>query len=703
MPNSNTVNANARGLLNFGRKNRLPVIVQSEAAECGLACIAMVLGYYGFDTDLSALRRRFSISSHGVNLKTLMDIATRSELITRALRADIEDLNQLQTPCILHWGLNHFVVLKKITSRGAIVHDPATGERKIDHSELSQQFTGVVLELSPSSEFKKGEEKQTLKFSDFWTRLVGLKRNLGNILILSLLLQVFALLTPFYMQTIVDDVLVKRDENLLLVLAMGFGLLMLISLGTDVIRKFVVLHLTNSLSMQMSANLFRHLIRLPMNYFSTRHMGDVVSRFESIDSIRSMLSNGMVSALVDGIMAALTLIAMFVYAPKLSVIVLFTLLIYILLRWAMYRPFRLLNEEAIIASAKENTHFMESVRAAQTIKLFQKEADRQHQWQNKLATLMNTEIRIARWGIGYSTINGLLFGIENIIVIYIAALAVMSGDLTLGMLYAFLAYKTRFVSSMDGLIDQWIEFKMLDLHMSRLADIVHTEPEQLTAHSNDTDKLQSTALAGKIEARNISYRYSEHEPYIINKLSFVIHPGESVAFTGPSGCGKSTLLKLLMGLIEPTEGEILIDDKPLKKHSGYRQQIASVMQEDQLLSGDLSENISCFASSMDLDKVQRSAQYACIDKDIQRLAMGYQTLVGDMGSSLSGGQKQRVIIARALYQEPAVLFMDEATSQLDVDNEERINQHISELDITRIIVAHRPDTIAAADRQVSLV
>lgn len=689
-------------LLKFKSKQHLPVIVQSEAAECGIACLAMIMSYHGFTTDLSSLRQRFSVSSHGISLKTLSDIASRANLAPRALRLDLEDVGHLATPCILHWGLNHFVVLKKVKRSGVVIHDPASGERIVSTEELSRQFTGVALELTPTNDFKKGEDKQTLKLTDFWSSITGIKRSLINIIILSLLLQCFALLSPFYMQTVVDDVLVKKDESLLLVLAIGFGLLMLVSTGAEVLRQFVVMRLTNTLSMQMSANLFRHLIHLPMKYFSTRHMGDIVSRFESIGSIRSMLSNGMVAVLVDGIMATLTLIAMFVYDSTLSLIVLATLVLYVLLRWAMYRPFRLLNEEAILAGAKENTHFMESIRAAQTIKLFQKESDRQHQWQHKLANVMNAGIRIERWSIGYSTINGLLFGIENIVVIYVAAMAVMNGDLSLGMLYAFLAYKMRFVSSMNGLIDQWIEFKMLDLHLSRLADIVHTKPELPSPDVEQSFDVNTDRVAGKIEVRNLCFRYSEHEPYTLDKVNFVIEAGESVAIIGPSGCGKSTLIKLLMGLIEPTSGEILIDDIPLTKHPHYRKQISSVMQEDQLLSGDLSENIACFEPNVDMAKVRFCAEMACIHQDIERFAMGYQTLVGDMGSSLSGGQKQRLIIARALYREPQILFMDEATSNLDIDNEAQINEHISALNITRIIVAHRPDTIAATERQIRL-
>jgi len=708
---SDSIVKKAESLLNFGSNKRLPVIVQTEAAECGLACLAMVVGYHGYDIDLISMRRRFSVSSHGATLKSLMDIASRIELAPRALQVDIESLDQIPTPCILHWGLNHFVVLKKITRKGYVIHDPAIGERHIQPDEFSEQFTGIVLELLPTHAFKKGEEKQTLRLGHFWKSITGLKRNILQIIALSLLLQVFALITPFYMQTVVDDVILRKDTNLLMVLSIGFALLMLISLATSVLRQFVVLHFTNRLGMQMSANLFRHLIRLPMDYFATRHMGDVVSRFGSLGSVREMITGGMVAAVVDGVMASLTLVAMFVYNWKLTLIVLGAVVIYALLRWIMYRPFKLLNEEVIVAGAKEDSHFMESIRAIQTVKLFQKEGERQQQWQNRLADVMNKDIRIARWEIGYSSINSILFGVENILVVFVAATAVMNEMMSVGMLFAFMAYKTRFSGSINSLIDQWIAFKMLNIHLDRLADIVHTKTENIDEHiipshegiaqvTIGTDSHEP--ISGKIEVRNLSYRYAEHEPFVLDNVSLTIDAGETVAITGPSGCGKTTLIKCLMGLIVPTSGEILIDGKPLNTVMQYRSQIASVMQDDQLMAGDISENIACFDPKPDLERVEICAQMSCIDSDIEKMAMGYHTLVGDMGTSLSGGQKQRIILARSLYRDPRILFMDEATSNLDIKNERQVNENIRNLDITRIIVAHRPETIQSAQRQIQL-
>lgn len=697
------LNQRPENLLNFTYRRHLPVILQTEVAECGLVCLAMISCYHGFDADMTSLRRKFSISSHGLGLKNVMEMATRLHFAPRALRVELEELNQIQLPCILHWSLNHFVVLKTVQHNKYTLHDPAFGERTLDIKTFNQEFTGIVLELTPTQEFKQGEEKKALKINHFWSSIVGLRRSLTQVILLSLLLQIFALAAPFYMQTIVDDVLPRQDTNLLIVLALGFALLMLIQTGTNALRSIVILYLSNRLSMQMSANLFRHLIRLPMDYFSNRHMGDIISRFGALGNVRNLLTTGLISAVVDGLMALITLGAMFLYDARLSLIVISIVIVYGVLRWSLYRPFRLLTEESIIAGAKESTHFMESIRAIQTIKIFQKENDRQYQWQNSLANSMNKNIHIARWGISYGVLNGVLFGAENILVIYFAATAVMGNVISLGMLYAFMNYKGRFISSVDSLITQWIEFKMLGLYLDRLADIAFTEPEEVLAEEMDVElNYVNKNIIGKIEVKNLSYRYGESDDFVFKNLNFVILPGETVAVTGASGCGKTTLLKCLMGLIKPSEGEIWIDDKPIKQLLHYRRQIAAVMQEDQLLSGDIAENIACFAQKVDMGKVQHCAQMACIHNEIVNMPMNYNTLVGDMGASLSGGQKQRVILARALYREPRILFMDEATSHLDVNNESFVNDHINQLNITRVIVAHRPETVRSAGRQINL-
>lgn len=701
------MNPRVEQMLNFGSGKRLPIVLQAEVAECGLACLAMIASYHGYQTDLVSLRKKFVISNHGTNLKQIMNMASRLELAARALKLDIGQLGQLQLPCILHWGMDHFVVLKKLTRNSAIIHDPELGERKVNLSEISAKFSGVALELTPTSEFVAEQAQKTLSLNHFWSKISGLKSSLVNILLLALLLQLFAIISPLYMQTVVDEVLLRNDTYLLITLAFGFALLLLIQIGTSFLREHLILQLANSLNIQMASNLFRHLIRLPMEYFSMRHMGDIVSRFSSLNSVREILTTGVLTAIIDGLLAIITLVVMLLYSPRLTFIVVVAVFIYALLRYLLFRPLRVLTEEQIAAAARQDTHFMESVRAIQTVKLFEKENDRQSQWQNVLVNSINKAIRIERWNINYRTTNQLLFGLENLVVIYFSALDVMNSVITLGMFYAFMNYKARFTSSVNSFIERIIEIKMLDVHLGRLADIAFTAQDTTIKARENNPQIASIGqalptLRGIIEVRNLGYRYGENEPPVFHNVNFTIEAGETVVFTGPSGCGKTTLVKCLMGLLTPTQGDIYIDGQELNKIPYYRSQIAAVMQEDQLLSGTVAENIACFDTELNMQKVYSCASMACIHEDITRMPMQYNTLVGDMGSSLSGGQLQRVILARALYREPRILFLDEATSHLDISNEALISEHIKQLAITRVMVAHRPETIKAADRLISL-
>ncbi|WP_046004723.1 peptidase domain-containing ABC transporter [Pseudoalteromonas rubra] len=690
---------NPMHLLKFSGAKRLPVILQTEAAECGLASLAMVAAYHGYKTDLTTLRQTHEISLKGANLEELMQIADKLNMSSRALRLDLEHLPQLKTPCILHWDMNHFVVLKKVTKHSVEIHDPGLGHRKYTMDEFSKHFTGVALELSPTEEFKSEDTRVNLKLSDFWSKVTGLKSTLGKVFVLSLLLQAFAIASPYYMQLVVDEVILSFDQNLLAILAVGFGLLMLIEMVTGAVRSVLLLHFGNLMSIQLGANLFHHLIRLPLQYFEKRHIGDVVSRFGSLQQVKDLLTKGVIEALIDGVMAIATLIMIFLYSPKLSMVVLTAITIYAVIRIAMYRPLRRMSEEVIVNQAKEQSNFMETVRGIQTIKLFGREVQRQSVWHNKYADSLNAGIRVGHLNIGYESINKVIFGFENVLVVYFAALLVMEGDLTVGMLFAFMAYKRQFVEKMASLIEKLIEFKMLSLHFNRLADISLTDKE-----SDMQGKASTKELSGELELQDVTYRYNSKDAPVFKNLNVKIGAGESIAIVGPSGCGKTTLAKIMLGLFEPESGKILVDGVDIRQVglSKYRSQIAAVMQDDQLLSGSIADNIAFFDPDLDMKKVEWAAQVAAIDKDIMSMTMGYNTLVGDMGAALSGGQIQRLLLARALYRKPKILFMDEATSNLDTKLEFSVNEAVKNLDITRIIIAHRPETIASADRVIEL-
>ncbi|MBQ4863738.1 peptidase domain-containing ABC transporter [Pseudoalteromonas sp. MMG013] len=685
--------------LQFWSRKSLPIILQSEAAECGLASLAMVAAYHGYESDLISLRQRFCISMEGATLLDIMQFAEKLELTSRPLRIELEDLDALQTPCILHWDMNHFVVLKKANEKRIVIHDPASGEKTFTLKEASNHFTGIALELTPTKQFEKKEAKPSLKFSDFWSRITGLKRSLFLIFALSMLLQVFTLAAPYYIQLVIDDVVLTGDTSLLTVLAVGFCLVMVFEIATNVLRGFTLLHFGNQMNIQLGANLFHHLVRLPLSYFETRHMGDVVSRFGSLQQVKQLLTTGVIEAIIDGLMAIITLAMIFFYSPMLSLVVLVAVIAYALVRMAMYKPFRTISEQEIMARAEENSNFMETVRGIQTIKLFGSEVKREGQWQNRYAKAINQNIRLGNFQIGYDAINRALFGIENIVVVYLAAHLVIQGGFSTGMLFAFMSYKRQFMDKTANLIEKLIEFKMLGLHFDRIADIALTEKEELQPDQTKTHKI-----VGNIEIKNVSFAYSDATANVLNKLNLTIQAGESVAITGPSGCGKSTLLKIMLGLNQAKSGEVLIDGVPLDQIGArqYRQQISAVMQDDELLSGSVADNIAFFDTPIDMERVVYCADLAAIHDDISAMPMGYDSLIGDMGSSLSGGQKQRIILARALYKDPKILFMDEATSHLDTSLESDINEAVSRLKITRVIIAHRRETIASADREIKL-
>lgn len=672
----------------------MDTILQSEAAECGLASLAMVASHYGYRSDLNSLRKTFPQSLKGLNLQQLMAIADQLKLGSRALKLDMEHISKLQLPCILHWDMNHFVVLEKVNANKVTIQDPAIGKRQFTVKQLAEHFTGIALELTPTEDFSTQDHRKTHSLFSLLRSAQGLSGFLIQLLCLSLVLQLFALASPYYMQLIIDDVLQNQDTGLLLVLAIAFFTVALFNALITLLRQFIVIHLGASLNQQLAFNLFRHLLHLPMDYFQKRHIGDIVSRFSSLQYLKQLVTTSMVEAVIDGVMATTTLILIYLYNAKLAFIVTLVLILYLVVRLIWYRPLYYSSEEAIVQRAKEQSHFMESIRGIQTVKLATIEAKRQALWRNQYTDALNQEVKIERLQAGYQLANNLLFGLENVIVIYLAAELILARDnFTVGMLTAFIAYKSQLTQRFASLVEKLIEYKLAKLHFQRLSDITTTEPEPLNLHGVKPN------LTGAIELQNINFKYTSEEPYTIQDLNLKLDQGCSVAIVGSSGCGKSTLLKLMLGLLSASSGKIKFDGIEMSQldQTCYREQIATVMQDDELLTGSIAENICQFDPQMDFERVIAVAKKAAIHNDIVNMPMNYHSLIGDMGASLSGGQKQRILLARALYRNPKILFLDEATSHLDLATEQLINDNIKRLKITRVMIAHRPQTIAMAD------
>ncbi|WP_311239881.1 MULTISPECIES: peptidase domain-containing ABC transporter [unclassified Xanthomonas] len=677
----------------------MKVTIQSEAAECGLACITMVADHHGYGASLRELRHRFPPSLKGATLRQLMQVAQALGLRARPLRLELEGLGQLQLPCILHWNLSHFVVLEDVGTSKATIIDPASGRRTVTIDELSRSFTGVAMELMPGTEFQRRLTPPAVTLRQLTGRVTGIWKALTLLLALSASLQVFVVIAPFFIQWVVDQVLVSADRGLLAILGIGFGLALLLQVGISVLRGWTVMLLSTRLGLQWMGNVFAHLVRLPLEYFQKRHVGDVTSRMSSVHAIQQTLTNSFVEALIDGLMAAVTLTIMLIYSWKLALVTLAAVGLYLGLRLVAYRPLRDGTERQLMAAARQETYLLESIRGIQSIKVAGQESARRATYENLMVDTVNQDVRLARMNLGFDNANMLIFGAERIIVICVGASLSLDSVFTVGMLIAYLAYKEQFAQRISALIDKAMELRMLRLHGERLADIALTEPEPSVGPTPDAG---SAPL--KVEVRNLCFRYAHGEPWVLDNLTFTIAAGESVAIVGASGCGKTTLVKVMLGLLTPTRGQVLVDGKDIHGSEGavLRALFGAVMQDDDLFAGSIADNISFFDASHDMARMEAAARLASMHEEIQAMPMGYNGFIGDMGSSLSGGQKQRIILARALYRDPALLFLDEATSHLDVGRERAVSDAIGELPLTCIIVAHRPETIRSADRILAM-
>jgi ATP-binding cassette subfamily B protein RaxB len=655
----------------------------------------MMARYHGHDVDLNGLRQRFALSLSGMSLRSLMGLADQLDFSCRPLRVELAALSKVKMPAILHWDLNHFVVVKSVTSKAAVIYDPALGVRTLSLAEVSKHFTGVVLEIEPTGRFQPIEAKVPMHLSSLWSRLTGFHSALIQVIALSAVLQITAFAAPFQIQLVIDEAVYHADQDLLLVLALAFGALVVVQASVEALRAWALRVFGHLLSFQIVGNLIRHMMRLPADFFEKRHVGDILSRIGSVQPIQEAITRGVVSSIIDGLMAFVAAGIMFFYSAMLGGIVVLAVLLHLTLVLVMFPGMRHRMVEEILARAKEQSHLMESVRAATTIKLMGREVERESAWRNLFADVTNASVSVAKYQISMGFVQSLLSGLVYVIIVFLGARLILSGQgFSVGMLFAFISFRQTFNDRAVGFINQLVQFRLLGLHLDRLSDIVTAVPETDTATAKKID------VKGAIKVKDLSFRYGAADQFVLQDLNFEVAPGDFIAVTGPSGGGKTTLLKLLLGLQRPTEGTIDLDgnraDPDLWR--AWRSHVGVVAQDDRLLSGTIADNIAFFDPDLDMARVQAAAKLAQVHDEIMRAPMQYLGLVGDMGSTLSGGQRQRVLLARALYSQPRILILDEGTANLDEETEEAIADLVESMPITRIIVAHRPELIRRAAR-----
>lgn len=682
-----------------GTTNKLSLIMQDSNEESLIACIVMIATYYGLECDWNKIRKKNKLTDGWENKNASINIADKLGINARFIEVGNAELTKLELPSILQWDENHTVILSAINGDCFTVYDPACGIKTIEKAELDEHFTGYVMECRQAKNFngnEKGDKK--LHLSDLWNNSKGLKTGLIQLLIISFMIEVLTVSLPFLTQLIVDDVLVNNDYDLLALLGIGFSVIMVLRTITEYFRSYVLMFFGNKISFQFSLNICSHLLRLPVEFFDSRHMGDIVSRYNSANDIKEFLTSSVVVALVDGVMVLGTLTLMFIYSPLLTMIALLSILIYGIIRISMYHSFFIRNEERLIAYAEENSNFMENVSGILSIKLFGMEANRLSLWQIYLVKALNSGIRLHRLVMLNTFFNGLLYGLEIVLIAYLGALLVLEKEMSVGMLLAFLTHKDNLLQKSFRLLDTIVSFKMLNVHLGRISDIALTKKEQCIEKKSE----QCVVVPSKsfFEVNNLAYKYEKNKNFLFHNISLQADKEESICIIGESGCGKSTLIRVLASLYSATSGDIhlegiSVNDLGLRE---FRNNIGAVLQNDILLQGTIAENICFFDPMPDFDRIQYVSKLAAIHENILEKTEQYETRVGNLGVGLSGGEVQRILIARALYKQPKILFLDEATSHLDMETERQVNIAISEMKITRIMVAHRLETIKTADK-----
>lgn len=680
-------------------RKKVPVILQSEATECGLACLAMILSAHNQPCDVRSLRDVFSTSPRGVTLRRLIEIARCTGLVARPLRVELDYTPQLRLPCLLHWGLLHYVVLVAIRRDIYVIHDPALGRRVVGPSEFSRLFTGIAVEFDRVETGRPAGLSRRVTWRLFVKKSHSKRAELAAILSLAILLELLQIVAPFYLQWTVDWVVGPADASMRGILMLVFAGVLLAQVVANFLRSIALLGLGARVHLAWLTDVFAHALRLPLSFFERRYLSDLMGRFEGISYIQRCITSDFLEMLLDGFMSFGLLTMMCLFSVQLAAASGCAIGCAVLVRFSLLERLRESTRAYEALHARQQGYFLETIRSLQTIKLFGAEGLRLAQWANLVTRSQNSHFRTERIQTLFRISNSLIFGIERLFVIWFAARLVALHSMSLGMLFSYVAYRELLAARAMSLLDKYVEAKTVEIHLDRLSDIALAEPEAQGAAQNVRVDNESP----RIEFANVWFRYSDDEPWILRGVSGSVSGRTTIAITGPSGSGKSTLLKILQGLLKPTTGSVNVNGTPVGDSlQSYRRLISSVNQGDELFMGTIAENISFFDAPLDFDRVQSVARLAQIDADVQSMPMGYNTVITDAGASFSGGQKQRLLLARALYKQAQILFLDEATSHLDIRTENSILGLVKRLPITRIVVAHRPETIAACDQALRL-
>lgn len=682
---------------------RVRMIYQTEPSECGLTCVAMIANYHGLKLSMLTLRQQFSLSTRGTSLSTLIEVAQRLGMASQAVKIERHELNQLRLPCVLHLDGAHYVCLTRVGRKQVTILDPAVGERVLGLEQLNRRFDGVALQLWPSEDFKRFR-RTVPKVRIGWRGLASMaptaKRLLWKVLGIALAIEVATCVSPLMTQVVFDRLANDAGHRLVLLVMAASILLCLLSTVLSAARSWLLACIRGQVYVSWTQSIFAHLLSLPQSFFERRKLGDIATRFNAINAIQQTLSTGLIESILGGLLAVITLALMARYGLIFAAISLVAVLLVVVVRMWLYQAGMDAAASLISATSRQQGKVIEAIRAAQAVKVLNAHAILSARFNKTAVDAANATLAQARVSVSVDSVAMLVFGIERMLLLGIGAWLVMDKSLSAGALVALLAYSWQFSQRVTSCLNFWMQVRVLRLQGGRLEDIIAARPEPFTS------RLHVGSIGTcRLVARDIGFRYSSADPWILRHCDLELEPGESIAIIGRTGIGKSTLGKVLLGLVDPTEGHVSLDGVDLRtlgKHD-WRSRVAAVMQDNELFSGTIAENISMFAPDASIERVEEVARVAGIHDEVMALPLGYRTNIGSVGSTLSSGQRQRIAIARALYQPPRILLMDEATCHLDTVTEGHVLARCKAWGITQIMITHRLDVAARFDRVYELI
>jgi ATP-binding cassette, subfamily B, bacterial len=679
--------------LGFLGKKAVPFVQQLEWTDCGAASLCMVMAYWGKEAKLPQVREAMGIGRDGVSAKSILDTAEKYGLTGRGIKVDLNQLKLLKPATILHWEFNHFVVFDKLVASGVRIVDPATGPRDIPYHEFSKAFTGVAIELTPTDRFTKTKrEKGRLK--RYVQELMSERGLMTKVIVISLALRLIALAMPLITGMILDKVVPRSDYDLLYVVLIIIGGMVVFNLVSEVVRGFLLLHLRIALDTRMTLGFLDHMVSLPYSFFQRRSTGDLMMRVDSNGTVREIVTSKSLSAVIDGLFVLLYAIIIFWVNPLLGFVTVIMAGLEALVFLCARPTYHRLLAADLDKQAKAHSYMVQLLGGMETLKCAGAERLGLEKWSNLYTDHLNVTMQRARANSYVDSIRGAVAAVGPMLILTIGATSVMSGKMTVGMMMAMNSLATSLFGPLSTLVGSALELQLVRGHMDRIDDVLQTPVEQ------DRDTAQAPPrLRGHVTVRNLSFKYGEQAPLVVQGVNLDIPPGTAVALVGPSGSGKSTLLNLLAGLYKPVTGDIAYDGRALHDMDvrAVRQQIGIVPQHPYIFGGTLRENVALTAPGATLDRIMAACKVSSLHDDISEMPMSYDTVVSDGGGSLSGGQRQRVAIARAVIRNPSLMLLDEATSALDNATEAKVTENLERQRCTRITVAHRLTTVRNAD------